>query len=70
MVNVVDYLKFLKANVELVQGMAQKDEQKQKESFLYYHDQRAVDQVFNVEEFVHGRPTNYTTSGRGLLLLP
>ena len=33
MVDVVEYVKVLKANIELVQGMAQMNEQKQKESF-------------------------------------
>ena len=51
-VDVVEYVKVLKANIELVQEMAQKNEQKQKESSKYYHDQRAVDRVFNVGEFV------------------
>ena len=51
-VDVVEYVKVLKANIELVQEMAQKNEQKQKESSKYYHDQRAVDRVFYVGEFV------------------
>ena len=51
-VDVVEYVKVLKANIELVQEMAQKNEQKQKESSKYHHDQRAVDRVFNVGEFV------------------
>ena len=50
--DVVEYVKVLKANIGLVQEMAQKNEQKQKESHKYYHDQRAVDRVFNVGEFV------------------
>ena len=61
MVDVVEYVKVLKANIELVQEMAQKNEQKRKESSKYYHDQRAVDRVFHVGEFVlvfHPRKTN------------
>ena len=38
MVDVVEYVKVLKANIELLQEMAQKNEQKQKESSKYYHD--------------------------------
>ena len=52
MVDVVEYVKVLKANIELVQEMAQKNEQKQKESSKYYHDQRVVDRVFNVGELL------------------
>ena len=42
----------LKAKIELDQEMAQKNEPKQNESSKYYHDQRAVDWVFNVGEFL------------------
>ena len=51
-VDVVENVKVLKANIELVQEMAQKNEQKQKESSKYYHDQRVVDRVFNFGEFL------------------
>ena len=60
-VDVVEYVKVLKANIKLVPEMAQKNEQKEKESSKYYHDQRAVDRVFHIGEFVlvfRSRKTN------------
>ena len=37
-VDVVEYVKVIKANIELVQEIAQKNEQKQKESSKYNHN--------------------------------
>ena len=68
MLDGVEYIKVLKANIGLVQEMAQKNEQKRKNHISITMTKERLTECLMLESlfwyFVHGRPTNYTMSGK------